>query len=607
MFFFFFFFQAEDGIRDADVTGVQTCALPISEITNDADACNITITRTWTFTDLCDNTSSISQTITVADTIAPVISVEASNIPIECDGTGNNGAIEAWLANNGGAMASDNCGTITWTNNYGGATSGCAEPIEVTFTATDACGNATSTTASYSILDTVAPVITNPAANETVECDGNGNVAALNAWLANNGGATATDDCSAIAWSNDFTGLSDGCGETGSATVIFTATDGCGNESSTTATFTIIDTIAPVAPAAPADIAYQCVTEVPAAIELTATDNCAGDIVGVLSEVTDSSDACNITITRTWTFTDACDNSSSVSQTITVADTIAPVAPTAPADIAYQCVTEVPVAAELTATDNCAGDIVGVLSEITNDADACNITITRTWTFTDLCDNTSSISQTITVADTIAPVISVEASNIPIECDGTGNNGAIEAWLANNGGAMASDNCGTITWTNNYGGATSGCAEPIEVTFTATDACGNATSTTASYSILDTVAPVITNPAANETVECDGNGNVAALNAWLANNGGATATDDCSAIAWSNDFTGLSDGCGETGSATVIFTATDGCGNESSTTATFTIIDTIAPVAPAAPADIAYQCVTEVPAAIELTATDNCA
>src|SRR5438309_11620350 len=29
-FFFFFFFQAEDGIRDGTVTGVQTCALPIS-------------------------------------------------------------------------------------------------------------------------------------------------------------------------------------------------------------------------------------------------------------------------------------------------------------------------------------------------------------------------------------------------------------------------------------------------------------------------------------------------------------------------------------------------------------------------------------------------
>src|SRR5882762_2338861 len=28
----FFFFQAEDGIRDSSVTGVQTCALPISKI-----------------------------------------------------------------------------------------------------------------------------------------------------------------------------------------------------------------------------------------------------------------------------------------------------------------------------------------------------------------------------------------------------------------------------------------------------------------------------------------------------------------------------------------------------------------------------------------------
>src|SRR5207237_6746404 len=31
-FYFFFFFQAEDGIRDSSVTGVQTCALPIFEL-----------------------------------------------------------------------------------------------------------------------------------------------------------------------------------------------------------------------------------------------------------------------------------------------------------------------------------------------------------------------------------------------------------------------------------------------------------------------------------------------------------------------------------------------------------------------------------------------
>src|SRR5438093_5520212 len=34
----FFFFQAEDGIRDWSVTGVQTCALPIS--IRQADSCN---------------------------------------------------------------------------------------------------------------------------------------------------------------------------------------------------------------------------------------------------------------------------------------------------------------------------------------------------------------------------------------------------------------------------------------------------------------------------------------------------------------------------------------------------------------------------------------
>src|SRR5690554_7442095 len=40
IFFFFFFFQAEDGIRDADVTGDQTCALPIFyiELGNEDDA-----------------------------------------------------------------------------------------------------------------------------------------------------------------------------------------------------------------------------------------------------------------------------------------------------------------------------------------------------------------------------------------------------------------------------------------------------------------------------------------------------------------------------------------------------------------------------------------
>src|SRR5205823_11985511 len=36
--FIFFFFQAEDGIRDKLVTGVQTCALPISDGLHDSSS-----------------------------------------------------------------------------------------------------------------------------------------------------------------------------------------------------------------------------------------------------------------------------------------------------------------------------------------------------------------------------------------------------------------------------------------------------------------------------------------------------------------------------------------------------------------------------------------
>src|SRR2546430_3674123 len=42
----FFFFQAEDGIRDLTVTGVQTCALPISRRTPNilSEACKASMT-----------------------------------------------------------------------------------------------------------------------------------------------------------------------------------------------------------------------------------------------------------------------------------------------------------------------------------------------------------------------------------------------------------------------------------------------------------------------------------------------------------------------------------------------------------------------------------
>src|SRR5437762_8263894 len=40
-----FFFQAEDGIRDTSVTGVQTCALPICSVGSEAGVAKLQISR----------------------------------------------------------------------------------------------------------------------------------------------------------------------------------------------------------------------------------------------------------------------------------------------------------------------------------------------------------------------------------------------------------------------------------------------------------------------------------------------------------------------------------------------------------------------------------
>ena len=114
------------------------------------------------------------------------------------------------------------------------------------FYATDECGNVSTSTATFTIEDTTDPVIASPAMDMTVECDGAGPTA-LNNWLAANGKARVRPAtiCSGVTWCNDFTALSDLCGATGAATVIFTASDDCGNSTSTTATFTIEDTTNP--------------------------------------------------------------------------------------------------------------------------------------------------------------------------------------------------------------------------------------------------------------------------------------------------------------------------------------------------------------------------
>ena len=161
-------------------------------------------TITFTATDGSGNSSSTTATYYIKDTTAPVISSPATNVTVECNGSGNIEDLTSWVEANGGAgPTTDACGDVTWSNNFAGfgATCSGSSAVEVTYYATDDCGNVASTSSIFTIEDTTAPELTTAAADTTVECDGAGNTAALSAWLSNNGGAVADEICGDVTWS----------------------------------------------------------------------------------------------------------------------------------------------------------------------------------------------------------------------------------------------------------------------------------------------------------------------------------------------------------------------------------------------------------------------
>ena len=293
--------------------------------------CNVTLT----VTDEGELSDACSTTVTISDTTAPGITVEADDQTVECDGVGNTDALTGWLSTHGGAAAIDSCGEITWSDDFPvpGLSNGCCETgsATVTFTATDDCGLSAGTTATFTIEDTTPPSIDTPASDLTVECDGAGNVDELNAWLGSHGGAVASDVCCGddITWTNNFAGLSDGCCETGSATVTFTATDGCNNPSTTTATFTIVDNTPPEI-FCPDDITLErgdklCNSDVQDWLDsTTATDICCDgeDEITIVDDSAANGYECGFpydsTTEVTWTATDDCGNSSECSAFITI-------------------------------------------------------------------------------------------------------------------------------------------------------------------------------------------------------------------------------------------------------------------------------------------------
>ncbi|MDA8696112.1 HYR domain-containing protein, partial [Flavobacteriales bacterium] len=602
-------FECDDVPQAANLSADDMCDgemfVSFAETTN-AGTCpnHYQIIRTWTSTDGCGNTASHTQTLTIEDTSAPVFAVQAADETIECDGADHTTEFNTWFSNRGGATATDNCGSVTWTNDYTAMGSFCSgDSVQVVFTATDDCNNSSTTTAVWKVADTTPPVIGVQASNGQAECDGAGNSADVLAWLNNNAGATATDVCGSVTWTNDFTTMALTCGGSSAVSVVFTATDDCGNSATTVATFTLTDTTAPeFNEALPASATVEC-DAVPTAPTLTATDLCS--TTAIVSYVTVSfAGTCpnSYSLQRTWTAVDACNNEVSHVQTLNVVDTTDPLA--VGQDVTIQLDGQGTATATASTFDNGSSDACGTVtlsSSLSDETGSISFDCsdlgsqTVTLSVTDECGNESTADVTVTVEDNVNPTITVAAQDEVHECDGTDYSPQLTAWLANNGGASATDACGGIVWTFSPDPATlietCGDASEVVVTFTATDGSGNSTDTQATFSIEDTTGPVIASDATNVTVECDGLGNTEDLAAWLSSNGGAgLATDACGNVSWSNNFTGLGMTCAGSGAVEVMFTATDDCGNETATTAMFTIEDTTGPVVLVNASDLTVEC-----------------
>ena len=522
-----------DAIPSApSITATDSCGGPMNVVYNQASTPGVcaheeTLTRTWTSADLCGNEVEHIQTITVQDTTPPVFDTPPADTSVEVTGGDQSGEFTTWLNNYGGAAVSDNCdNSVSITNSYTMG-EGCAgDSTTVTFTATDACGNTATADAFWQLTDSDPPVIGTPAANDTVNCDGAGNTAEFQLWIAANGGASASTATGSVSWSDDSataTPANGPCPTVSTTSVTFTASDSCGNGSTTTALFVIIDTIAPAFTSTlPGDTSVNCDainTYVPPT--LSSMDNCDGTTPATFAE-TSNAGTCpnNYTLIRTWTATDGCSNAISHTQNVTVQDTTKP-------NVVAQDLTvylDASGSASIVASDvdnNSNDNCTAVLSlSVTPSTFACADTaasVTVTLVGTDDCGNQASATASVTVRDTISPTFDTFPSDVT-ENVVTQTCGKSVSWTE----PTFSDNCSATSERDGDPSGTTFDAGIHKIVYTITDGSGNLTSDTLTITINDNEAPDIAGLPNDTTINTDSDA-CGAMFSWTQ----PTAIDSC--------------------------------------------------------------------------------
>ncbi|VXC39146.1 conserved hypothetical protein [Flavobacterium sp. 9AF] len=527
-------------------TGNVSCGLyAINDITNSNNASGIyplgNTTVNWTVSNNSGDTVNCTQIVTVEDNENPVITCPSA-VTLTADA-----GLCTSSASIGMAIATDNCGSPTLTND-----APTAFPIgntTVTWTATDNAGNTATCTQIVTVEDNENPVITCPSAI-TLTAD-----AGLCTSSASIGMAIATDNCGNPTLTNDAPTVF----PIGNTTVTWTATDNAGNTATCTQIVTVEDNENPVitCPSAvtlTSDVGL-CTSSASIGMAI-ATDNC-----GTPTLTNDAPTVFPIgNTTVTWTATDNAGNTATCTQLVTVEDNENPVitcpsAVTLTAD-AGLCTSSASIGMAI-ATDNCGNPT------LTNDAPTVfpigNTTVT--WTATDNAGNTATCTQIVTVEDNENPVITCPSA-VTLTADA-----GLCTSSASIGMAIATDNCGTPTLTND-----APTVFPIgntTVTWTATDNAGNTATCTQIVTVEDNENPVITCTSA-VTLTTD-----AGLCTSSASIGMAIATDNCGNPTLTNDAPTTF----PIGNTIVTWIATDNAGNTATCTQIVTVEDNENPTA----------------------------
>ena len=474
------------------------------------------VRREYTFVDDCGNSSTAEQIITVFDDVHPVFDAYEYNVVVECsDGDGD--SID-YLP----ITATDDCGDVTYSVWSICASGGCPYSMIRFWTATDECGNSTSTEQYVSLYDVTAPELTIPA-DYTVSADAADCSADISPAAA--GEATATDNCGPVDcwgsemifithvdsdWTYTCEGDDDTTEGTRTLTRTWTATDRCDNSMSLDQTITVTDDTAPTGTADDASVScedYDASTEYGSHSE---SDNCDTDVaVSWLElEVFDVEGSGCYSVRREYTFTDDCGNPSTDEQIITVFDDVDPVM-TGDLVVQIECSEYPDDNIYVTGEDSCGGEVEITFSDIAVSG-GCVHPIgmyLRTYTATDECGNSSTFEQILDLVDTTPPVLTIPADySVSADADCSADVSTAAA-----GEATATDNCDLdvdITssdseWTYTCDGdddTTEG-TRTLTRTWTATDDCDNSTSLDQTITITDDTAP--TGTVTDDSVSCE--------------------------------------------------------------------------------------------------------